>query len=110
MVVSTDHDLIFGPVHAFHEGNVLVVAPGHGSYLHVSSLEPTRRMITTPTADAWCCAPQGLFTNPERNAFRQPMYRVRFRQRDIWEGYSGRPDDTLDMEICADPPFKRCQF
>ena len=38
------------------------------------------------SAELACCPVlQGLFTNPERNAFRQPgakqpMYRVRFRQ------------------------------
>ena len=38
-----------------------------------------------PNHTLCCSTPQGLFTNPERNAFRQPgakqpMYRVRFRQ------------------------------
>lgn len=30
---------------------------------------------------------------------RQPLYRVTFHQRDVWEGYTGSPADTLDIEI-----------
>lgn len=47
---------------------------------------------------------QGLFLNPENLAFNQkgaavPMYRVRFAQADVWEGYSGGDDDSVDVEI-----------
>jgi len=47
----------------------------------------------------------GEFANPEELAFgrsglpKLPMYRVRFRQTDIWPDYRGRPSDTVDVEI-----------
>ncbi|MCC7426518.1 MAG: nitrile hydratase subunit beta [Alphaproteobacteria bacterium] len=47
----------------------------------------------------------GSFRNPETLALggdglpTQPLYRVRFMQRDIWPDYSGRPDDSIDIEI-----------
>lgn len=47
----------------------------------------------------------GGFANPEELAYgrrglpARTLYRVRFRQRDVWPDYSGRPDDTVDIEI-----------
>jgi nitrile hydratase beta subunit-like protein len=47
----------------------------------------------------------GAFSNPEELAYgrsgspRQPLYRVRFLQRDVWPDYDGHPEDTLDIEI-----------
>ncbi len=47
----------------------------------------------------------GEFANPEELAFgrdglpRRPLYRVRFRQRDIWPHYGGAGEDTVDVEI-----------
>lgn len=47
----------------------------------------------------------GAFANPEELAYArpglpaQPLYRVRFRQRDVWPDYAGNPADTLDIEI-----------
>ncbi|KAK9812957.1 hypothetical protein WJX72_006391 [[Myrmecia] bisecta] len=46
----------------------------------------------------------GLFADPEAQAFRfdrpkQPLYRVRFAQRDVWEGYTGSPADSVEIEI-----------
>lgn len=47
----------------------------------------------------------GAFNNPEELAYgrsglpRQPLYRVRFLQHEIWPGYQGNPEDTLDIEI-----------
>jgi len=47
----------------------------------------------------------GLFRNPEELAFRrsglpaQPLYRVRFRQQDVWPDYRGPAHDTVDIEI-----------
>lgn len=49
-----------------------------------------------------CC---GAFRNPEELAYaragtpRQPLYRVRFLQRDLWPDYAGSPADTVDVEI-----------
>jgi hypothetical protein len=47
----------------------------------------------------------GSFPNPEELAFgrdglpARPLYRVRFRQGELWPGYGGAADDTLDVEI-----------
>ena len=51
-----------------------------------------------------CC---GSYPNPEYLAYtqtadtapRQALYRVRFRQKEIWEDYDGGHDDTIDVEI-----------
>jgi len=47
----------------------------------------------------------GVYANPEELAYgrsgepAQPLYRVRFLQRDVWPDYIGGPADTLDIEI-----------
>lgn len=47
----------------------------------------------------------GTFGNPEELAYnrsgepRQPLYRVRFRQRELWPDYSGADRDTVDVEV-----------
>ena len=47
----------------------------------------------------------GLYPNPEEVAFRRSglpgsvLYRVRFRQCEVWPDYRGPEDDTLDVEI-----------
>jgi hypothetical protein len=47
----------------------------------------------------------GAFANPEELAYarpglpKQPLYRVRFKQSDIWQAYQGTDDDTVDVEI-----------
>ncbi len=47
----------------------------------------------------------GSFRNPEELAYGRadgaplPLYRVRFRQAEVWPGYAGPADDTLDIEI-----------
>jgi nitrile hydratase len=49
-----------------------------------------------------CC---GDFENPENRAYgkvgreRIPLYRVRFRQRDLWPDYDGSEKDSLVLEI-----------
>ncbi|HYM30237.1 MAG TPA: SH3-like domain-containing protein [Candidatus Cybelea sp.] len=49
----------------------------------------------------------GSFRNPEELAYarsgepHRPLYRVRFRQQDVWPDYSGAPADTIDVEIFA---------
>jgi nitrile hydratase len=49
-----------------------------------------------------CC---GNFENPENRAYgkvgheRIPLYRVRFRQRDLWPAYDGSDKDSLVLEI-----------
>jgi len=47
----------------------------------------------------------GSFGNPEELAQqrsgepKQPLYRVRFRQRDVWPDYRGGAEDVLEVEI-----------
>jgi nitrile hydratase len=47
----------------------------------------------------------GPFRNPEELAYgrpgepAQPLYRVRFVQREVWSDYAGPPADTVDIEI-----------
>jgi nitrile hydratase len=47
----------------------------------------------------------GAYPNPEELAYarsgkpRQPLYRVRFMQREVWPDYAGGPGDTVDLEI-----------
>jgi len=47
----------------------------------------------------------GSFRNPEELAYNrsglpaQPLYRVRFRQREVWPDYAGPEADTVDIEI-----------
>jgi nitrile hydratase len=49
--------------------------------------------------------PCGTFGNPEELAYarldrpKQPLYRVRFLQREVWPQYEGNPQDTVDVEI-----------
>ncbi len=49
----------------------------------------------------------GAFANPEELAYgrdglpKQTLYRVRFRQSQLWPDYRESPDDTLDAEIYA---------
>jgi nitrile hydratase len=47
----------------------------------------------------------GSFPNPEELAHgrdglpMQPLYRVRFRQGELWPSYQGPAQDTLDVDI-----------
>jgi hypothetical protein len=47
----------------------------------------------------------GEFRNPEALAYgesglpERPLYKVSFRQVDLWEEYPGHPDDELRMDI-----------
>lgn len=47
----------------------------------------------------------GAFANPEELGYgfdgqpKRRLYRVRFRQADVWAGYRGHPDDTVDVDI-----------
>ena len=47
----------------------------------------------------------GAFRNPEELAYRrpglpkQPLYRVRFRQTDLWPDYAGPAGDTVEIEL-----------
>ncbi len=47
----------------------------------------------------------GAFPNPEELSQmrsgepRQPLYRVRFRQKDVWPDYRGADGDLLEVEL-----------
>jgi len=47
----------------------------------------------------------GNYPNPEELAYArpglpaQPLYRVRFLQREVWPDYAGGADDTVDIEL-----------
>lgn len=47
----------------------------------------------------------GRYPNPEELAFHRPglpapmLYRVRFRQHELWPDYAGPARDTVDVEI-----------
>jgi hypothetical protein len=47
----------------------------------------------------------GAFANPEELAYNrsglpaQPLYRVRFRQSEVWTDYLGPAQDTIEIEI-----------
>ena len=47
----------------------------------------------------------GAFANPEELAYgraglpAQPLYRVRFLQRDLWPDYGGQSVDVVEVEI-----------
>ena len=51
------------------------------------------------------CRVVGEFGNPEEMAYgrndgpKLMLYRVRFRQGDIWPDYAGPPQDTLQVEV-----------
>ena len=51
------------------------------------------------------CHVVGEFGNPEEMAYgrrdgaKLTLYRVRFRQSDVWPDYSGSPHDTLEVEV-----------
>ena len=48
---------------------------------------------------------QGTFHDPERLAYHRPglpeqmLYKVRFKQPDLWAGYKGLPADHLEADI-----------
>ncbi|MAH87950.1 MAG: nitrile hydratase [Kiloniella sp.] len=47
----------------------------------------------------------GVFGNPETLAYggdgrpTQPLYRVRFRQKEVWPDYCGPAGDTIEIEL-----------
>lgn len=47
----------------------------------------------------------GLYANPEELAYgrsgrpKRALYRVRFRQRELWPAYRGGDQDSVDVEI-----------
>ena len=63
------------------------------------------RRGTSAARSARSSALCGAFANPEELAYNrpgmpeQPLYRVRFRQRELWPDYRGAAHDTIEIEI-----------
>ena len=53
----------------------------------------------------WISSVLGSFPNPESLAYggdglpETPLYKVGFRQIDLWDGYGGAPEDELFIDI-----------
>ena len=53
----------------------------------------------------WIAKVLGAFPNPECLAYggdglpERPLYKVGFRQADLWDGYDDSPEDTLFIDI-----------
>lgn len=53
----------------------------------------------------WISSVLGAFPNPESLAYggdglpETPLYKVGFRQIDLWDGYDGSPEDVLFIDI-----------
>ena len=51
------------------------------------------------------CEILGTFRNPEQLAYMKPglpvkvLYKVRFKQVEIWDSYTGQPGDTLEADV-----------
>ncbi len=47
----------------------------------------------------------GTFHDPERLAYHQPglppqnLYKIRFKQTDLWLDYAGEPSDELEVDV-----------
>ena len=81
---------------------------GQGDRVYVQARHPSGHIRTpyycrgkTGVVERVC----GEFRNPETLAYgkdgkpEQPLYRVRFRQTDLWSGYDGDTDDSIEIEI-----------
>jgi nitrile hydratase subunit beta len=79
-----------------------------GEYVSVRQAHPPGHIRTpfyvrgkTGTVERLC----GSFRNPEELAYardglpKQPLYRIRFRQAELWPDYSGPVGDSVDVEI-----------
>ena len=90
------------------DGNAAGAAFGPGARVRVRRGFPPGH-VRTP----WYCRGHvgviervcGAFGNPEQLAYglagdpARPLYRVRFRQADLWPGYRGPASDTIEIEI-----------
>jgi nitrile hydratase beta subunit-like protein len=79
-----------------------------GERVHVRRADPPGH-VRTP----WYCRGRagviericGSFANPEELAYNrdglpaQPLYRVRFLCRELWQGYAGNANDVVEIEI-----------
>lgn len=79
-----------------------------GDLVHVRA-ESKAGHIRTPDyvkgKTGWIESVLGTFKNPESLAYggtglpEKPLYKVGFRQTDLWDGYAGPADDALYIDI-----------
>jgi nitrile hydratase subunit beta len=79
-----------------------------GDAVRVRNMEKEGHVRTpdyTKGKPGWIAEGLGAFPNPERLAYggdglpRVPLYKVGFRQADLWEGYGGSSEDVLFIDI-----------
>lgn len=79
-----------------------------GDAVRVRDLEKKGHVRTpeyTRGRPGWISAVLGAFPNPESLAYggdglpEIPLYKVGFRQIDLWESYDGSPEDVLFIDI-----------
>src|SRR4028118_145582 len=81
---------------------------GPGDAVRVLGMEVEGHVRTPDYAKGkpgWIAETLGAFPNPESLAYggaglpEKPLYKVGFRQTDLWDGYDGSPDDALFIDI-----------
>ena len=86
------------PGHLFDVGDAVRVKP---SFPPGHRRTPSYIRGKTGTIERIC----GAFPNPEELAYgfdgrpNKVLYRVRFRQKDVWPDYTGAEHDVIEMEI-----------
>jgi nitrile hydratase len=79
-----------------------------GDRVHVSGRSPTGHCRTPwylRGRSGTVVGIHGAFHDPERLAYHKPglplavLYKVSFRQAELWPGYKGPPDDHLEADI-----------
>ncbi len=79
-----------------------------GDPVQVQDIEKEGHIRTSDYAKGkpgWIAKVLGAFPNPECLAYggdglpERPLYKVGFRQADLWDGYDGSPEDALFIDI-----------
>jgi nitrile hydratase subunit beta len=79
-----------------------------GDAVQVRDIEKEGHVCTpdyTKGKPGWIAEVLGTFPNPESLAYggdglpEKPLYKVGFRQTDLWGGYDGSPEDILFVDI-----------
>ena len=80
-----------------------------GDAVRVLDTEKEGHHIRTPDyakgKPGWIAQILGSFPNPESLAYggdglpEKPLYKVGFRQSDLWDSYEGSPEDILFIDI-----------
>jgi len=79
-----------------------------GDAVRVRNIEKQSHVRTpdyTKGKPGWISSVLGAFPDPESLAYdgdglpEKPLYKVGFRQTDLWDNYEGSPEDTLFVDI-----------